>query len=219
MTKTPIGLVEPEFEGIYGTYKITLEDQLEVKRYRISVLICSLSFCFGLGQWLLIGPNYAWMWFAPMTIGLGLALNWIHIYIKFLHRTLKTLWAIGCIGIFALILICGPQQMLYTIASKPILEIIIGPFFAALTGLGFKEFFCFRRPEAIGLTLFLPLSLLGHLSGIISLNAVMALLSISAIMLLILAIRKFGSEAAIDIGDKSVFAYLENSQKASSSSA
>ena len=50
----------------------------------------------------------------------------------------------------------------------------VGPFFAALTGVGFKEFFCFRRPEAIGVTLLLPLALLGRLSGLLPLATAVA---------------------------------------------
>ncbi|ABX08173.1 DUF2301 domain-containing membrane protein [Prochlorococcus marinus] len=210
-------LIEPEFEGFYGKYKITLVDQLEVKRYRISVLVCAISFCCGLTQWLAIGPNLAWIWLITMTISLGLALQWIHIYILFLHNALKIFWAVGSLGVLFLLFNIGPQEMLSSIASKPILELFIGPFFMALTGLGFKEFFCFRRPEAIGMTFFIPIALLGHLLGVLSLSSVMSLLFISAILLLIMAVRKFGVDAALDIGDKSVFEYLDNQKTAESS--
>ena len=85
----------------------------------------------------------------------------------------------------------------------------IGPLFAALTGIGFKEFFCFQRGEAIGLTLLLPLALLGHLLGLINPEVSAAMLTIAALLLVVLALRKFGMEAAADVGDKSVFAYLD----------
>ena len=42
----------------------------------------------------------------------------------------------------------------------------------------------------------------------------MALLICSAILLLVLAIRKFGMDAAADVGDKSVFTYLDSQQTA-----
>ncbi|MDA1156424.1 MAG: DUF2301 domain-containing membrane protein, partial [Cyanobacteria bacterium] len=83
------------------------------------------------------------------------------------------------------------------------------PFFAALAGIGFKEFFCFRRPEAIGVTLLLPLALLGRLSHLFSPEATATLLAIEAALLLVLTLRKFPMDAAADVGDKSVFAYLE----------
>jgi uncharacterized integral membrane protein len=91
----------------------------------------------------------------------------------------------------------------------------IGPFFAALAGIGFKEFFCFRRPEAIGVTLLLPLALLGHLSGVIGAGACGALLGLQAALLLVLCLRKFPMPAAADVGDKSVFAYLEAQRRPS----
>ena len=40
----------------------------------------------------------------------------------------------------------------------------------------------------------------------------MGLLSCSALSLLVLAVRKFGMEAAADVGDKSVFEYLDSQQ-------
>ena len=40
----------------------------------------------------------------------------------------------------------------------------------------------------------------------------MFLLTISALLFLILAIRKFGMDPAADIGDKSVFNYLNTQQ-------
>lgn len=206
---------EQEYEGIYGRYRITATDKLEVKRYRLSVLVCGLSFFAGLGHWLLWGPSFASIWLIPMMIGLGLALNWIHIYLRPLHIALQILWGLGCIGITALSFNVGAEKVLSSLANQPSWTIAIGPLFAAMTGLGFKEFFCFRRPEAIGLTLLLPISLLGHLTGLLNETSVMTLLICSSILLLILSIRKFGIEAAADIGDKSVFEYLENKKIAS----
>ena len=203
---------EHEFEGIYGTYKITRADQLEVQRYRFAVFFCGIAFCAGLGQWILLGPDWASLWLMPMAIGLGLALKWIHIYLRPLHKALQIFWAIGCLGFLLLAFNLGPETMLSEIASKPIWTLAIGPLFAALTGLGFKEFFCFQRPEAIGLTVLTPIALLGHISGILNGAIVITLLSLSAILLFILALRKFGMEAAADVGDKSVFDYLDSQQ-------
>tara|TARA_Y100001968_G_scaffold290609_1_gene294489 strand:- start:237 stop:893 length:657 start_codon:yes stop_codon:yes gene_type:complete len=217
MIKNPISnsvavndLEEPELLGVYGKYKITLEDKKEVKLYRFSILLCALSFCAGLIHWIIWGPNSAGIWLFPMVLGLGLALKWIHIYLIPLHKTLQILWGIGCAGIVITIFKVGPENILHNFSSYPISSIAIGPFFAALTGLGIKEFFCFRRPEAIGLTLFVPVALLGHLGNFIGGTSVMSLLTISAFLLLVLAIRKFGIDASADIGDKSVFEYLQN---------
>jgi uncharacterized integral membrane protein len=89
----------------------------------------------------------------------------------------------------------------------------VGPLFASLAGIGFKEFFCFRRPEAIGLTLLLPVALLGHLSGLVAAPLAGRLLALAAGLLLLLCLRKFPMPAAADVGDKSVFAYLESQRR------
>ena len=102
----------------------------------------------------------------------------------------------------------GSNHILSTLSSHPIWLLAIGPLFAALAGLGFKEFFCFRRLEAIGLTLLVPIALLGHLFSLIDGSLVMTFLGLSALLLLVLALRKFGIDAAADIGDKSIFEYL-----------
>ncbi len=209
---SPTKLLEPEFEGVYGRYKVTIEDKEEVQRYRVSVLLCGITFCGGIMQWLMIGPTFAWIWLVLMAISLGLALKWIHIYLRPLHNALKIFWALGCMGFLFLGFNTGTGMMLSSIVKEPVWVLAIGPLFAALTGLGFKEFFCFQRPEAIGLTILVPIALMGHLSGILAQSTVMVLLGLSSILLIMLAIRKFGMEAAADIGDKSVFEYLQRNK-------
>ncbi len=209
--------LEIEFEGVYGKYKITQEDKKEVRNYRLALLICGISFTAGMSQWLLIGNSFAWIWLIPMSISLGLALKWIHIYVQVLHRTLQLFWAIGALGITALILKGNSQELISDLVSRPILILIIGPYFAAMAGLGFKEFFCFQRPEAIGLTLLLPISLGSHLLGVLPKEIEMILLCLSAVLFLILAVRKFGMDAASDIGDKSIFQYLRSKDQTAKS--
>ena len=205
---------EPCFEGVYGTYCITLQDQHEVQLYRICLLICGLSFSAGLGQWILIGPQLAPLWLLPLAVSLGLALRWIHIYLRPLHQALQLFWAAGCIGWLVLAIKAGPFDMFNTLESQRLWTLAIGPLFAALAGIGFKEFFCFRRPEAIGLTFLLPIALLGHLSGLINGPTAVSMMAIASALLVLLALRKFGMEAAADVGDKSVFSYLEDLRKA-----
>lgn len=206
---------EQVFQGVYGTYTITHSDAIEVQRYRIALLVCGVAFSAGLMQWLVQGPTWAWLWLIPMAIGLGLALNWIHIYLRPLHLALQVFWALGCLGALLLALrVGGGERMLSSLAEQPLWTWAVGPLFAALTGVGFKEFFCFRRPEAIGLTLLIPIALVGHLSSLLNEATVIGLLSSSALLLVILALRKFGMEAAADVGDKSVFAYLNRQQSA-----
>ena len=120
------------------------------------------------------------------------------------------LWGLGCIGWLFLITKFGVVGTLTELTNNPLYVLAIGPFFSAITGIGFKEFFCFQKIEAIGLTLFIPIALMGHLFGVLPLNFILIILYAAALTLVVLAIRKFGTDAAADIGDKSVFEYLDS---------
>ena len=205
----------PQFEGVYGPYTITSIDLLEVQRYRISLLVAGLAMTAGLVHWWQFGDRWAWVWLVPLMAGLGLALHWIHIYLRPLHNALRLFWLMGCLGWGLLLMQAGPNEALTTLVEQPLWILAIGPLFAALAGIGFKEFFCFQRPEAIGLTLLLPIALLGRLVGIISTSLCAAFLLIAGLLMVLLALRKFGMEAAADVGDKSVFAYLDSQRPAS----
>jgi uncharacterized integral membrane protein len=167
-------------------------------------------------QWYRWGPALAWPWLLLMAAGLGLALLRIHIYLRPLHLALKAFWLLGCLGGLLLAVRVGPNQMLPVLAHQPLWILAVGPFFAALAGVGFKEFFCFQRPEAIGVTLLLPLALLGRLAGVIGPELTMALLALQAVLLVLLCLRKFPMPTAADVGDKSVFAHLERQRRGDS---
>ena len=205
----------PVFEGVYGPFSITGQDRREVLGYRLGLLTAAIAQAALLAQWHWVGPDTLWPWLLPMAAGLGLALRWIHIYLRPLHRALQLFWLAGCVGFAALAWASGPGAMATSLAANGRWIWAIGPFFAALAGIGFKEFFCFRRPEAIGVTLLLPLALLGHLSGLLDASACGSLLAIEAALLVVLTLRKFPMEAAADVGDKSVFAYLEGQRQPS----
>ena len=200
---------DPQFEGVYGPYTITEQDRLEVRRYRLALLASGLALLAGVMHCWVLGMAWAWLWMLPVGIGLGLALLWIHIYLRPLHRALQLFWLAGCLGWAGLVVIAGPTHALPTLAANPLWILAIGPLFAALAGIGFKEFFCFQRIEAIGLTLLLPLALLGRLLGLLSGGVCLALMALAAALMVVLALRKFGMDAAADVGDKSVFAYLD----------
>jgi uncharacterized integral membrane protein len=180
-----------------------------VQRYRIALLISGLAMSGGVLHWWALGGSWAWLWLLPLAAGIGLALKWIHIYLRPLHRALQLFWLLGCAGWGALLITAGPADALATLAGRPLWILAVGPLFAALAGIGFKEFFCFQRPEAIGLTLLLPLALLGRLVGLLGDESGLVLVGVAGLLLVVLALRKFGIEAAADVGDKSVFAYLD----------
>ncbi|MCT0218565.1 DUF2301 domain-containing membrane protein [Synechococcus sp. CS-1329] len=201
---------DPVFEGVYGPFTITDLDRREVLGYRLALLGVALAQAGLLLQWANWGSQGLWPWLVLMAVGLGLALRWIHIYLRPLHRALQLFWLLGCAGGVALALLVGQGAMLDTLAADSRWIWAVGPFFAALAGVGFKEFFCFQRPEAVGVTLLLPVALLGRLVGLLDERTTFTLLAIEAALLLILTLRKFPMQAAADVGDKSVFAYLES---------
>tara|TARA_Y100001968_G_C18993522_1_gene542541 strand:- start:116 stop:484 length:369 start_codon:yes stop_codon:yes gene_type:complete len=107
----------------------------------------------------------------------------------------------------------GLKNLIFGLKENPKLVFLVGPLFVSLTGVGFKEFFCFRRIEAIGITVFIPIAFVGHLTELVNENFIFALLTLSSLLLLILGIRKFKLPAEADVGDKSVFDFLENQRK------
>ena len=209
---TPAG-ADPVFEGVYGSFTITAADRRDVLAYRLALTAVALAQLALLILWRQSGPELLWPWLLLMAAGLGLALRWIHIYLLPLHRALQLFWLAGCLGGVLLALRVGPGAMLPVLAEQPLWILAVGPFFAALAGIGFKEFFCFQRPEAIGVTLLLPVALLGRLTGLLSAPATGSLLTAEAVLLLVLCLRKFPMPAAADVGDKSVFAHLERQRR------
>lgn len=128
--------------------------------------------------------------------GLGLSLFLIHIYVTEIKRTLQALWAVGVLGSLATYInLAQPvgQSLPDYVVDNPVAVWFVGPLFAALTGLVFKEgniyhlrivaslvlcvyitcasltiFFlisglCYGKLEAGVLTFIIPILLLGHL--------------------------------------------------------
>ncbi len=200
-------------KGVYGDFIVTSNDKKEVLFYRLSILFCGLFFSIGIAQWFSSGSHQTWIWLIGMSISIGLSLKWIHIYLRPLHQALTIFWLLGCIGFLILSYHFGVTNLIYGIRENPKLILLVGPLFASLTGIGFKEFFCFRRIEAIGITIFIPISLIGYLTELANESFTFVMLVLSSLLLLILGIRKFNLPAEADIGDKSVFDFLESQRK------
>ena len=74
--------------------------------------------------------------------GLGLSLFLIHIYVTEIKRTLQAFWALGVIGSLATCTnLAQPagENLIQYVVDNPIAVWFVGPLFAALTGLVFKE--------------------------------------------------------------------------------
>jgi len=200
-------------KGVYGDFIVTSNDKKEVLFYRLSILFCGLFFAIGLAQCLVNGSGKTWICLLGMSISMGLSLKWIHIYLRPLHQTLTIFWLLGCIGFVILAYQFGLENIIFGLRENPKSILFIGPLFAALTGIGFKEFFCFRRIEAIGITIFIPIALIGYLTELANERFTFAMLVVSSLLLLLMGIRKFNLPAEADIGDKSVFDFLESQRK------
>ena len=201
------------YQGQFGSFTIDDHDRQGVIIYRSGLAIAALSFAIATGFAFLqndfwITPLYFVFWTA-----LGVSLFTIHIYLKPLHLALQAFWAIGGIASISLLFVSSESLASY-IYQHPISIFGVGFTFAALTGIFFKEAFCFNRFETKFLTAIVPLLLLGHLTGLLPILWEQALLGIWAVLFVVFAIRKLIQPIPPDIGDKSVFEYLKNRQSA-----
>ena len=203
---------EPQtYQGQFGEYTITKSDRTEVIIYRAGLVIaaasfaiaCNLFFAQGKAALPAITPLYA-----LFSLGLGISLWYIHIYMKALHLTLQAFWVIGTVATVA-IAYYGNEPLALYIYNHPLTLFGTGFTFAALTGIYFKEAFCFNRLETKILTPIVPVLLLGHMIGILPIELEQTLLGVWSLGFSIFAIRKMIQAIDPDIGDKSVFAYLK----------
>ena len=204
---------EPQtYQGQFGEYTITKHDRLEVIIYRGGLVVAAASFAIACNLFFVRGQA-ALAAITPLfilfSLGLGVSLWFIHIYLKPLHLVLQAFWAIGTLATIAIAISSNEPLALY-IYEHPLTLFGTGFTFAALTGIYFKEAFCFNRIETKILTPVVPLLLLGHMTGIIPIEMEQALLGIWSIGFSVFAIRKMTQEIDPDIGDKSVFAYLKS---------
>lgn len=211
---------EPVYEGQFGAFTITDHDRREVRIYRSGLGVAALSFGLGLLLFLIGGPSTAVLQalsgaYACFWLALGISLWTIHIYLRPLHRLLQAFWLVGGLASLGIALADG-RPLALTVYQQPLTLLGVGFTFAALTGIFFKEAFCFNRFETKLLTPLAPLLLLGHLTGILPTPVAQGLLIAWAVLFAIFALRKLWQPIPQDIGDKSVFTYLEQQRSAAS---
>ncbi|MBE9241285.1 DUF2301 domain-containing membrane protein [Synechocystis salina] len=216
--------VNPTYQGQFGPFTVNDHDRREVMLYRTGLALAAGGFSLGVAlalaqplQPLAVNFHLATGCFWLMTAGLGLSLWTIHIYLAVLHRTLQIFWAIGTLAALYFSF-AYPEVLVTTVYDRPWTILGIGFTFAALTGIFFKEAFCFNRLETKFLTALIPLLLLGHLAGILPLTVAKDGLVLASILFLIFVARKAMQPLDPDIGDKSVFIYLAEQRKAGQSS-
>lgn len=215
------------YQGVYGPWSIEESDNREVILYRGGLVTSALSFVVAASSAFLPHDSLAKsllqqnldILYALGAGGLGLSLILIHIYVTPIKRTLQILWALGIIGSLATSLnLAQPmgEGLVQYVIEKPVAIWFIGPLFASLTGLVFKEGLCYGKLEAAGLTLVIPTLLLGHLTGLMDDQFKLASLGIWMALFTVFAARKFTQPIKDDIGDKSIFMFnaLSEEEKA-----
>ena len=201
------------YQGAYGTYVIGQEDEREVLLYRsginlsaaTSVLASATAFFPDEQALHNLDLNVLTLLFSG---GLLLSLTQIHIYVDPLKKFLWFLWATGFLG--TLFLMCTEDSSVPVfVAANPWAVWLVGPMFASLTGVAFKEGLCYGKAEAAGLFGATPLLLLSHLSSLVDAKGELGLLAAFEILLAVFALRKWTQATKDDVGDKSVFDFLK----------
>ncbi|MEH2410380.1 DUF2301 domain-containing membrane protein [Nostoc sp.] len=205
------------YQGQFGEFTITQSDRTGVIIYRAGLMVAALSFAIGSALVLLNNNPTVFTALTPLyacfSLALGVSLFTIHIYMASMHRMLQVFWAIGTIA-SVILAISSSKPLALTVYNQPLTLFGVGFIFVALTGIYFKEAFCFNRLETKVLTLIVPLLLLGHLVRVLPIQGESVLLGIWATLFLVFALRKTVQAIPADIGDKSVFTYLKEQRLA-----
>jgi uncharacterized integral membrane protein len=215
-TRTESMMADPVvYQGQFGEFTITPIDRREVVIYRAGLAVAAVCFAVGSGLVLSrVGAGQPWLGpvlsllYSGFALGLGVSLWLIHIYMKPLHRALQMFWGIGVVASLA-IAHGFPEPFAQSVYEHPWTILGVGFLFAALTGVFFKEAFCFNRLETKLLTPLVPTLLLGHWLGWLPMTVEQGLLGLWALLFGVFAVRKVIQPIPPDIGDKSVFEYLK----------
>ncbi|KAL4448229.1 hypothetical protein ABPG75_005448 [Micractinium tetrahymenae] len=208
------------FAGKFGEWRIEPEDELEVFSYRSALSL--VAACFGAGTATALAPEAGWAealaahgtaLAALGGLSMGAATLLIHVYLDPLKKALQALAAAGLAGGVYLAATHPELPLPAYVAQHAEAVWLVGPSFAALTGIAVKEGFCFGQRESYLLTFLIPALLLGHLSGLLPGDAERVLAVAVALLLAVCAARKFTQPVRDDIGDKSVFDFFKLSDQ------
>jgi uncharacterized integral membrane protein len=136
------------YNGAYGPWTVDDSDVREVLLYRSGLVTAAASFVAAASAALLpegnpaSGAGAADLLYAVGASGLGLSLLLIHIYVTPIKRFLQALWAVGVLGSLGTYLVAArplDEGLVQYVLDHPAALWFVGPTFAALTGLVFKE--------------------------------------------------------------------------------
>ncbi|XP_073039916.1 uncharacterized protein [Primulina eburnea] len=214
-SETPSNIL---YQGAYGPWTVESTDIQEVILYRTGLVTAATSFVIASSTAFFHDPGTVHdlisrnldLFYCLGGCGLGISLYLIHIYVKEIKQALQTLWLIGALGsvaTYALLAQPSGTTLVQYVVENPAAVWFVGPLFAALTGLVFKEGLCYGKLEAGVLTFVIPALLLGHLSGLMDDGTKLTILGFWMALFVVFAGRKFTQPIKDDIGDKSVFIF------------
>lgn len=210
---------QPEvFQGVYGPWSIDSADVREVLLYRAGLVTTAVSFVVAASRAFLPEDNILHSFVSQSSDilygvgagGLGVSLLLIHIYVTPIKRVLQLLWAAGVLGSLTVALkFAAPvdESFVNFVLQNRWAIWLVGPLFASLTGLVFKEGLCYGKLEAAILVFVIPSLLLGHLSGVVDEKVELPLLLVWIALYCVFTARKFSQPIKDDLGDKSVFMF------------
>ena len=205
----------PVYEGMYGPWTIDGRDRAEVALYRAGLSV-SAAGAAGLAAAALtplelpVDPL-----FGCFAGGLGLSLSLVHMYLADIKKVMQALFAAGAAGYLYLSMAHPEVPAAEFAVGHPWAIWLVGPLFASLTGLAFKEGMCYGKIEAGYLFFAVPALVLGHLGfshGEVSTLERVALGANTAAYV-VFAARKYTQAVKDDLGDKSVFEFQALSER------
>lgn len=201
----------PVNPGLYCDWSVTDADVVEVWAYRVSLSIVALSVlaCSSVAFTAGSGPLPGWLNGAYFTgaAGLGSALVLIHMYVTPIKKFMQALYVAGLLGSIGVAALGDGSAVPAYVAAHPVAVWAVGPMFASLTGVAFKEGMCYGKAECAALFAVIPLTLLGHLTGVAGEGTEKGFLATWCVLIAVFAARKYTQEVKDDIGDKSVFIF------------
>ncbi|GMH33077.1 hypothetical protein BSKO_00911 [Bryopsis sp. KO-2023] len=201
------------YNGQFGAWKVEPEDEREVLFYRLGLTCAAASLGLGVAASFLPAENAVNdALFDALCVtgagGLGVSLVLIHIYVTPLKRFLQGLYGVGVAGGLWLLLTQDQSVPAYVV-DNPSAMWLVGPLFAAVTGVAFKEGICYQKWEAGVLFFLIPIIMLGHLYGIWPDENLHVMMGGFAALFALFAGRKYTQPVKDDIGDKSVFTFMK----------
>ena len=127
-------------------------------------------------------------------------------YLEVIKKVMQGLWALGLAGSLYLST-TQPETLPQYVIEHPSAVWLVGPLFASFTALCFKEGACYGKLESGGLFFLVPATLLSHMAGAPAAVKIPMLVS-DAVLVAVLAARKYSQAVKDDVGDKTVFQYL-----------